>query len=69
VRKTAGYTWTDYKTNMAIAKEQNITPNFGQSTGIQKKKLSQLVNRLPRNRLPRIINTTDQKAEENRGGL
>jgi hypothetical protein len=26
VRKTAGYTWTDYKTNTEIAKELNITP-------------------------------------------
>jgi len=24
--KTAGYTWTDYKTNTEIAKELNITP-------------------------------------------
>jgi len=26
MRKTAGYTWTDCKTNMEIAKELNITP-------------------------------------------
>jgi len=26
VRKTAGYTWTDYKTNIEIAKELNIIP-------------------------------------------
>ena len=26
MRKTAGYTWTDYKTNTGIAKELNITP-------------------------------------------
>jgi hypothetical protein len=25
-RRTAGYTWTDYKTNREIAKELNITP-------------------------------------------
>jgi hypothetical protein len=25
-RKTAGYTWRDYKTNIEIAKELNITP-------------------------------------------
>jgi len=40
VRKTAGYTWTDYKTNTAIAMERNITHNFGQNTGIQKKLLT-----------------------------
>jgi hypothetical protein len=26
MRKTAGYTWTDYKTNTETAKELNITP-------------------------------------------
>jgi hypothetical protein len=26
MRRTAGYTWTDYKTNTQIAKELNITP-------------------------------------------
>jgi hypothetical protein len=26
VRRTAGYTWTDYKTNTQIAKELKITP-------------------------------------------
>jgi hypothetical protein len=26
VRKTAGYTWTDYKTNTELAKELNKTP-------------------------------------------
>jgi len=35
MRKTAGYTWTDYKTNREIAKQHN--PIFGQNTGIQKK--------------------------------
>ena len=37
VRKTAGYTWTDYKTNTEIAKELKYDPSFGQNTGIQKK--------------------------------
>jgi hypothetical protein len=26
MRRTAGYTWTDHKTNTEIAKELNITP-------------------------------------------
>jgi len=26
MRKTAGHTWTDYKTNIVIVKELNITP-------------------------------------------
>jgi len=37
MRRTAGYTWTDYKTNAQIAKELKITPIFGQITGIQEK--------------------------------
>jgi len=34
MRRTAGYIWTDYKTNAQIAKELKITPNFRQITGI-----------------------------------
>ena len=40
MRKTAGNTWTDYKTNTAIVKYLNRTkynPSFGQNTGIHKK--------------------------------
>jgi hypothetical protein len=37
MRRTAGYTWTYYKTNVRIAKELKITPMFGQITGIQEK--------------------------------
>ena len=29
MRRTAGYTWTDYKTNTQIAKELKITPILG----------------------------------------
>jgi hypothetical protein len=35
--ETAGYTWTDYKTNTQIAKELKINSNFEQITGIQEK--------------------------------
>jgi len=37
MRRTAGYTWTDYKTNAQIAKGVKNNTNFGQTTGIQKK--------------------------------
>jgi len=37
MRITAGYTWTDYKTNVQITKELKITSIFGQITGIQEK--------------------------------
>ena len=36
-RRTAGYTWTDYKTNEQIAKELKNDIIFGQITGIQEK--------------------------------
>ena len=37
MRRTAGYIWTDYKTNTQIAKELKNNTNFGQITGIQEK--------------------------------
>jgi hypothetical protein len=37
MRRTAGYTWTDRETSAEIAKELNITPSFGQNTGLQEK--------------------------------
>jgi hypothetical protein len=37
MRRTAGFFWTDRKTNTETAKESNITPVFGQNTGLQEK--------------------------------
>ena len=37
MRRTVGYTWTDYKANAQIAKELKNNTNFGQITGIQEK--------------------------------
>jgi len=37
MRQTAGYPWTDYKTNAKTAKDLKINTNFGQITGIQEK--------------------------------
>jgi len=37
MRKTAGYTWTGYKTSTEIAKELNITPVLDRIQGMQKK--------------------------------
>jgi hypothetical protein len=33
--RTAGYTWTDYKTNAQIAKDKKNNANFGQITVIK----------------------------------
>ena len=35
VRRTAGYTWIDYKTNAQIAKELKKNISFGQINGIK----------------------------------
>jgi hypothetical protein len=37
VRRTAGCTWTDYKTNTQIPKELKITPILDKFTGIKEK--------------------------------
>ena len=37
VSRTAGYTWTDYKTNTQIAKELKTTPILKKITGIEEK--------------------------------
>jgi len=52
MRRTAGYTWTDYKTNAQIAKELKITLILDKLLEY-KRSWVQHVNRMPRNRLPR----------------
>jgi hypothetical protein len=37
MRRTAGYTWTDYKTNVQNCKGVKNNTNFGQITGMQEK--------------------------------
>jgi hypothetical protein len=54
VRRTAGYTWTDYKTNTQIAKELKITPILDKLLEY-KRNWIQHVNRMPRNRLSRLM--------------
>jgi len=65
-RITAGYTWTDYKTNTDIAKEININQILDKIQEYRRNWL-QYINRMPHDRVPRIIKNTDQKAEETRG--
>jgi hypothetical protein len=65
-RITAGYTWTDYKTSMYIAKELNINPILDKIQEYRRNWL-QYINRMPRDTVPRITKTTDQKAEETGG--
>jgi len=54
MRRTAGYTWTDYITNAQFAKELKITPILDKLLEY-KRNWIQHVNRMPRNRLPRVI--------------
>jgi hypothetical protein len=53
MRRTAGYTWTDCKTNAQIAKELKITPILDKLLEYERSWL-QHVNRMSRNRLPRV---------------
>jgi len=52
--RTAGYIWTDYKTNSQIAKELKTTPILDKLLEY-KRKWIQHVNRMTRNRLPRVM--------------
>ena len=52
--RTAGYTWTDYKTNTKITKELKITPILDKLLEY-KRNWIQHVNRIPRNRSPRVM--------------
>jgi hypothetical protein len=54
MRRTAGYTQTDYKTNTQIAKELKITPILDKLLEY-KRKWIQNINRMSYNRLPRTM--------------
>ena len=65
MRRIAGYTWTDYKTNTQIAKELKITPILDK---LQEYKRNWLhVNRMPRNRLPRVNKHYSPTGRRNHG--
>jgi hypothetical protein len=66
MRRTAGYTWTDYKTNTQITKELKITPILDK---LREYKINwiQRVNRMPRNRLPRVMKQYSPTGRRNHG--
>ena len=66
MRRTAGYTWTDYKTNGQIAKDLKITPILDKLLEY-KRSWIQHVNRMPRNRLPRVMKHYCPTGRRNRG--
>jgi len=51
--RRAGYTWTDYKRNAQIAKELKITPILDKLLEYKRSWIH--INRMPRNRLPRVM--------------
>ena len=65
MRRTAGYTWADYKTNSHIAKELEITPVLDKL--LQYKRNCIHVNRMPRDRLPTIMKHYSPIGRRNRG--
>jgi len=66
MRRTAGYTPTDYKTNTQIAKELKITPILDKLLEY-KRNWIQHVNRMPRNRLPRVMKHYSATGRRNHG--
>jgi hypothetical protein len=54
IKRTAGYTWTDYKTNIQITKELKITQILDKLLEY-KRNWIQHVNRMACNRLPRVM--------------
>ena len=66
VRRTAGYTWTDYKTNTHITKELKITP-ISYKLLEYKRNWIQHVNRMSRIRLPRVMKPFSPTGRRNHG--
>ena len=66
MRRTAGYTRTDYKTNTQIANELKITPILDKLLEY-KRNWIQHVNRMSRNRLPRVMKDYSPTGKRNHG--
>jgi hypothetical protein len=66
MRRKAGYIWTDYKTNAQIAKELKITAILDKLLEY-KRNWIQHVNRMPRNRLPKVMKHYSPTVRKNHG--
>jgi hypothetical protein len=64
--RTAGYTWTDCKTNTQITKELKITPILDKLLDY-KRNWIQYVNRMSRNKLPRVMKHYSETGRRNYG--
>ena len=67
MRRTAGCTRTDYKTNTQIIKELKITPILDKLLEYKRNWIQQ--NRMPRNRLPRVMKRYSPTGRRNHGRL
>jgi hypothetical protein len=68
MRRTAGCTWTDYKTNIQIAKELKIITIMDKILEYKKNGI-QHVNRMPHSRLSRVIKQYFPTGRRNQGRL
>ena len=66
MRRTAGYSWTDYKTNTQITKKLKITQILNKLLEY-KRNWIQHVNRMPRNRLTRVMKHYSQTGRKKHG--
>jgi hypothetical protein len=66
MRRTAGYIWADYKTNEQIANELKITQILDKLLEY-KRNWIQHVNRMPCNRLPRVMKHYSPTGRRNHG--
>ena len=66
MRRTAGYTQTDYKTNTQIAKELKIAPILDKLQEYKRNWIHH-VNRMPRNRLPKVMKQYSPTGRINNG--
>ena len=66
--RTAGYTRTDYKTNTQFAKELKITPILDKPLEYERNWI-QYINRMPHNRLPRVMKHYSPADSKNHGRL
>jgi len=66
MRRTAGYTWTGYKTNAQIAKELKITPIFDKLLEYKISRIQHL-NRIHRNKLPSVMKHYSPAGRRNHG--
>jgi len=63
--RTAAHTWSDYKINVQIAKELKFTPILDKLLEYKRSWIH--VNRMPRNRLPRVMKNYCPTGRRNHG--